>query len=93
MKSSLVSREVIADFRRAHDARTLLRRAGRHRGLRQEPARHDDVDAAAQCSSVFLYGGSIMPGKFKGRDVTVVDIFEGVGMFSAGRCPPPTCTT
>ena len=28
------------------------------------------------CASVFLYGGSIMPGEFKGRDVTVVDIFE-----------------
>ena len=35
--------------------------------------------------SVFLYGGSILPGKFKGRDVTVVDVFEGVGMHSAGR--------
>ncbi len=35
--------------------------------------------------SVFLYGGSIMPGKFKGRDVTVVDIFEGVGQFAAGK--------
>ena len=29
--------------------------------------------------SVFLYGGSIMPGKFQGKDVTVVDMFEGVG--------------
>jgi dihydroxy-acid dehydratase len=35
--------------------------------------------------SVFLYGGSIMPGRFKGKDVTVVDLFEGVGMHSAGR--------
>jgi dihydroxy-acid dehydratase len=35
--------------------------------------------------SVFLYGGSIMPGRYKGRDVTVVDVFEGVGMHSAGR--------
>jgi dihydroxy-acid dehydratase len=37
--------------------------------------------------SVFLYGGSIMPGKVKGKDVTVVDIFEGVGQFSAGKMP------
>ena len=37
--------------------------------------------------SVFLYGGSIMPGRFKGRDVTVVDIFEGVGQFAAGKMP------
>jgi dihydroxy-acid dehydratase len=35
--------------------------------------------------SVFIYGGSILPGNFKGRDVTVVDVFEGVGMHSAGK--------
>jgi len=35
--------------------------------------------------SVFLYGGSILPGQWQGRDVTVVDVFEGVGMHSAGR--------
>jgi len=35
--------------------------------------------------SVFMYGGSIMPGKFHGKDVTVVDVFEGVGMHSAGK--------
>ncbi len=34
--------------------------------------------------SVFMYGGSILPGKFKGRDVTVVDVFEAVGMHAAG---------
>jgi dihydroxy-acid dehydratase len=36
-------------------------------------------------ASVFMYGGSILPGRFRGRDVTVVDVFEGVGMHSAGR--------
>ena len=35
--------------------------------------------------AVFMYGGSILPGKFKGRDVTVVDVFEGVGQHSAGK--------
>ena len=35
--------------------------------------------------SVFMYGGSILPGKFKGKDVTVQDVFEGVGMHSAGK--------
>jgi dihydroxy-acid dehydratase len=35
--------------------------------------------------AVFMYGGSILPGKFKGRDVTVVDVFEAVGQHSAGR--------
>ena len=31
--------------------------------------------------SVFIYGGSILPGRFNGKDVTVVDVFEGVGKF------------
>ena len=35
--------------------------------------------------SIFMYGGSILPGKFKGRDVTVVDVFEAVGQHSAGN--------
>ena len=50
MKSSLVSREVIADFDRTDDARPLLRRSGRRRGLRQERTRHDDGDAAPERS-------------------------------------------
>ena len=35
--------------------------------------------------SVFMYGGSILPGRFQGRDVTVVDVFEAVGQHSAGK--------
>ena len=35
--------------------------------------------------SVFIYGGSILPGRFNGKDVTVVDVFEGVGKYSAGK--------
>src|SRR3954454_15262990 len=35
--------------------------------------------------SVFMYGGSILPGTYKGRDVTVVDVFEAVGQHSAGN--------
>jgi dihydroxy-acid dehydratase len=35
--------------------------------------------------SVFLYGGSILPGRFRGKDVTVVDVFEAVGQHSAGK--------
>ena len=34
--------------------------------------------------SVFIYGGSILPGRYKGKDVTVVDVFEAVGKHSAG---------
>ena len=35
--------------------------------------------------SVFLYGGSILPGRWRDRDVTVLDVFEGVGQHSAGN--------
>jgi dihydroxy-acid dehydratase len=35
--------------------------------------------------SVFMYGGSILPGRFQGRDVTIVDVFEAVGMHNAGK--------
>ena len=35
--------------------------------------------------SVFMYGGSILPGRFRGKDVTVVDVFEAVGMHQAGK--------
>jgi dihydroxy-acid dehydratase len=35
--------------------------------------------------SVFMYGGTILPGRFQGRDVTIVDVFEGVGQHSVGK--------
>jgi dihydroxy-acid dehydratase len=35
--------------------------------------------------SVFMYGGSILPGRFKGKDVTIGDVFEGVGAHSVGK--------
>ncbi len=35
--------------------------------------------------SVFIYGGSILPGRFNGKDITVVDVFEGVGKYSSGK--------
>src|SRR3546814_15693161 len=37
--------------------------------------------------SIFVYGGSILPGHFHGRDVTVIDVFEAVGKYEAGGCP------
>jgi dihydroxy-acid dehydratase len=40
--------------------------------------------------SVFLYGGSILPGRFQGRDITVMDVFEGVGSFAAGKMDAET---
>ena len=35
--------------------------------------------------SVFIYGGSILPGRFEGKDVTVVDVFEGVGKYTSKK--------
>jgi len=87
MKSSLVSREVIADSveltMRGHCYDGLVGIAGCDKSL---PGIMMSM-LRLNVPSVFLYGGSIMPGKFKGRDVTVVDIFEGVGQFSAGKMP------
>src|SRR6202042_1656802 len=85
MKSSLPSREAIADTVeltiRGHSYDALVGLAGCDKSL---PGM-----MMAMCRlnvpSVFIYGGSILPGTFKGRDVTVVDVFEAVGMHSAGN--------
>ncbi len=85
MKSSLVSRDVIADSVeltvRGHCYDALVGLAGCDKslpGLMMAMVR-------LNVPSVFIYGGSIMPGKFRGKDVTVVDVFEGVGQFNAGK--------
>ncbi|HSE77821.1 MAG TPA: dihydroxy-acid dehydratase [Alphaproteobacteria bacterium] len=85
MKSSLISREVIADSTeltmRGHCYDALVGLAGCDKslpGLMMAMIR-------LNVPSVFMYGGSILPGRFKGRDVTVVDVFEGVGAHSAGK--------
>ncbi len=85
MKSSLVSREVIADSieltMRGHCYDAMVGLAGCDKSL-------PGVMMAMlrlNVPSVFMYGGSILPGKFKGKDVTVVDVFEGVGQHSAGN--------
>jgi dihydroxy-acid dehydratase len=87
MKSSLVSREVIADSveltMRGHCYDALVGIAGCDKSL---PGIMMSM-LRLNVPSVFLYGGSIMPGRVKGRDVTVVDIFEGVGQFAAGKMP------
>ena len=85
MKASLVSREVIADSveltMRGHGYDALVGLAGCDKSL---PGM-----MMAMCRlnvpSVFIYGGSILPGTFKGRDVTVVDVFEAVGLHSVGK--------
>ena len=85
MKSSLVSREVIADSveltMRGHCYDALVGLAGCDKSLPGMMM----VMLRLNVPSVFMYGGSILPGKFKGRDVTVVDVFEGVGQYSSGK--------
>src|SRR5215813_4182744 len=85
MKSSLVSREVIADSieltMRGHCYDALVGLAGCDKSL-------PGVMMAMlrlNIPSVFMYGGSILPGRFRGKDVTVQDVFEAVGMHSAGK--------
>ena len=84
MKSSLISREIIADSTeltvRGHCYDALVGIAGCDKslpGLMMSMVR-------LNVPSVFIYGGSILPGRYKGKDVTVVDVFEAVGKHSAG---------
>jgi dihydroxy-acid dehydratase len=88
MRASLVSREVIAD------SVELVMHAERFDGMvtiagcdKSEPGM---MMAAARLDlpTVFLYGGSIMPGHFQGRDVTIQDVFEAVGSVAAGSMTP-----
>ncbi len=85
MKSSLVSREVIADSieltMRGHCYDALVGLAGCDKSLPGMMM----VMLRLNVPSVFMYGGTILPGRFKGRDVTVVDVFEGVGQHAAGN--------
>lgn len=85
MKSSLVSREVIADSieltMRGHCYDAMVGLAGCDKSL---PGMMMSM-VRLNVPSVFMYGGSILPGRFKGKDVTVVDVFEGVGQHSSGK--------
>ena len=84
MKSSLVSREIIADSVelsvRGHCYDGLVGLAGCDKslpGLMMSMVR-------LNIPSVFIYGGSILPGKHKGKDLTIIDVFEAVGKHAAG---------
>lgn len=85
MKASLVSREIIADsievMAIAQRLDGLVTVAGCDKSL------PGSAMAAARLNipSIFLYGGTIMPGKFEGRDVTIQDVFEAVGSYAAGK--------
>ena len=85
MKSSLVSREAIADTveltMRGHCYDAMVGLAGCDKSL---PGMMMAM-VRLNVPSVFLYGGSILPGRYKGRDVTVQDVFEAVGAHAAGN--------
>ena len=85
MRSSLVSRDVIADSVeltiRGHGYDALVGVAGCDKSL---PGMMMAM-LRLNVPSVFLYGGSILPGRWQGKDITVLDVFEGVGQHSAGK--------
>src|SRR5210317_1413786 len=85
MKSSLVSREVIADSveltMRGHCYDALVGLAGCDKSLPGVMM----AMVRLNVPSVFIYGGSILPGRLEGRDITVVDVFEAVGKHSSGQ--------
>ena len=85
MKSSLVSREVIADsielMVRAHQYDALVGIAGCDKSL---PGTMMAM-ARLNIPSVFVYGGTIKPGMLDGKELTVVDVYEAVGAYDAGK--------
>ncbi len=85
MKSSLVSRDLIADSveltMRGHCYDALVGLAGCDKSL---PGMMMAM-VRLNVPSVFMYGGSILPGRHKGKDITVQDVFEAVGAHSAGN--------
>ncbi len=85
MKSSLVSRDLIADSveltMRGHCYDALVGLAGCDKSL---PGMMMAM-VRLNVPSIFMYGGSILPGRYKGKDITVQDVFEAVGAHSAGK--------
>ena len=85
MKSSLVSREIITDsvelMMRCHCYDALVGLAGCDKSL---PGMMMAM-ARLNLPSVFLYGGTIKKGEWQGRDISVLEVFEAVGAFSAGK--------
>jgi len=90
MKASLASRDVIADSveltMRGHSYDALIAMAGCDKSL---PGMMMAM-IRLNVPSIFIYGGSILPGKFRGRDVVVQDLFEAVGLHSVGKMDDAT---
>ncbi len=88
MRASLVSREVVAD------SVELMAEAYRFDGMVALSGCDKTIPGTvmgmlrAGIPCVMLYGGSIAPGRFQGRDVTIQDVFEAVGAAGAGRMGP-----
>ena len=89
MRASLVSREVIAD------SVELVMHAERFDGLVAVAGCDKSLPgmlmAAARLDlpAVFLYGGSSMPGRWRGQDISIVTVFEGIGSFTEGTLSEP----
>ncbi|MGH3088036.1 MAG: dihydroxy-acid dehydratase [Rubrobacteraceae bacterium] len=85
MKTSLVSREVIADsielVGRGHMFDALVTLVGCDKTIPAAAMAHARLDVPG----AIVYSGSILPGRFKDRDVTIQDVFEGVGANAAGK--------
>src|SRR6186713_3260707 len=85
MRASLPSRECIADSvelaMRGHGYDALVGLAGCDKSL---PGMMMAI-VRLNVPAVFMYGGSILPGRFKGKDVTIGDVFEGVGAHNVGK--------
>lgn len=85
MRSSLPSRDAIADTveltMRGHCYDAIVGLAGCDKSL---PGMMMAM-VRLNCPGVFMYGGSILPGKFRGKDVTIIDVFEGVGKHATGE--------
>lgn len=85
MKSSLASRDVIADSveltMRGHSYDAMVVMAGCDKSL---PGMMMSM-IRLNVPSIFIYGGSILPGRYKGRDIVVQDLFEAVGLHSVGK--------
>ncbi len=85
MKTSLISREVIAD------SIELVARGHMFDGIVALVACDKTIPGAAMAllrlnvPGVILYGGTILPGRYKGKDITIQDVFEAVGANAAGR--------
>ena len=85
MKASLVSREIIADsieiMMRAHGYDALVGISGCDKSL------PGTIMAMARLNlpSIFVYGGTILPGTWNGKEVTIQDVYEAVGSFEAGK--------